>query len=69
MYCDVVYKGKVIGYISDVLCLKANDVLTIRNNDGKEYMIPFVSDFVKEVDLKKKEVILTDRDLEFYDED
>jgi hypothetical protein len=28
-----------------------------------------VSDFVKEVDLKKKEVILTDRDLEFYDED
>lgn len=59
---------KVIGKVKDVIKLKSNDVLEIECEEG-EKLIPFVSDFVGKVDIKKKLIFLTERDINFYDED
>ena len=46
--------GGKIGEITDVLQNSAQDIYKIKLPNGKEALIPVVSEFVKEVDIEKK---------------
>lgn len=58
--CEVVdLAGKTLGYISDVLEFASNDVYTVRDNkNNKEYLIPAVKEFIKEVNISEKRIII-----------
>ncbi len=51
--------GNKIGVVTDVLLYSANDVYVVKAHDkDKEYLIPAVKEFVKEVDIQNKKIII-----------
>lgn len=60
IHCQVFdMSGNHIGYISDVIQAASNDVYLIKNlANNKEYMIPVVKQFVKQVDIENKKIIV-----------
>jgi len=63
-------KDLFFGEVIDVLTLAANDVLVVRRTDGKEALVPFVGEFVFNVDLKNKRIDISDKeDFTYEDED
>ncbi len=51
--------GTVLGEVTDLLSMPAQDLLQIRQGDGHVALIPFVEAFVPEVDIEGGRVILT----------
>lgn len=49
-------EDNLVGKVIDVVNYGASDILIIRNEDNKEIMIPFVDEFVKEIDSKNKKI-------------
>lgn len=61
--CEVINRdGETLGIVSHLIETGANDVLVVR--DGGERLIPYVGDFIDEVDLEAK-VIRVDWDKDF----
>lgn len=54
-------QGEDTGKVVDILETGANLVLRVRNEQG-QYLLPFVSAFVKEVDPDEKKIIIEDMD-------
>ncbi len=50
-------KGEKLGEVKEVLSFPANDVLVVRKKK-KEHYIPFIKDVVKEIDPKKKLILI-----------
>lgn len=50
--------GEKIGEIINILAPGANDVWVVKNNEGKEHLIPYIDDVVKKVDIENKIVII-----------
>ena len=48
--------GALLGVVSDVLHLPGQDVLVIEGADGDELLIPFVKEFVPDVDLDRRAI-------------
>ena len=54
--CQVVLEsGELVGILEDVLNLPGQDLLSIRGRDG-EILIPFVAEFVPDVDVVQKRI-------------
>ncbi|HHX68168.1 MAG: ribosome maturation factor RimM [Miniphocaeibacter sp.] len=53
---EIINDSKVVGYIKDVLINSKNDIYLCESKNKKEFMIPAVKEFVKEIDLKNKKV-------------
>lgn len=51
--------GEKLGKVTDLLSMPAQDLLVVREPDGHEAMVPFVNDFVPEVDVAGGTVTLT----------
>ena len=47
--------GNIIGKVDHII-KGGNDILVIKNEDGKEIMVPFVDEIVPEVNLKEKTI-------------
>lgn len=58
--CEVVdLSGKTLGYVSDVLEYASNDVYTVKDyENNKEYFIPAVKEFIKEVNIEDKKIVI-----------
>ncbi|WP_462409250.1 ribosome maturation factor RimM [Neobacillus sp. Marseille-QA0830] len=57
--CRVVtVSGEEIGKITEILTPGANDVWVVKNQDGKEILIPYIQDVVKKVDIQEKFVLI-----------
>ncbi len=57
--CRVVdLSGKSLGTVVDVLEMPSSHVLVV-NKDGKEVLVPFISQFVKDVDVEKKKIVIS----------
>lgn len=58
--CTVVTtEGKVLGKVSDILALPANDVWVVKpDGQGKELLLPYIADVVKEVDIKEQRITI-----------
>ena len=46
--------GEYIGEIESILTPGANDVWVVKNDSGKEILIPYIDDVVKEVNIEEK---------------
>ena len=53
--------GKNAGILKDVMWLPANDVYVVLK-DGKELLIPIISEVIKTLDLDNKKIIIADID-------
>jgi 16S rRNA processing protein rimM len=51
-------KNEYLGKIEDVFPTGSNDVYVVKDNLGKQILIPAIVDVVKEVDLKNKKMII-----------
>lgn len=51
--------GQVLGTVSDLLNMPAQDLLEIKQPDGVKALIPFVEEFVPEVDIEGGRVVVT----------
>ena len=51
-------KYEYLGKIEDVFPTGSNDVYVVKDNLGKQILIPAIADVVKEVDLKNKKMII-----------
>lgn len=51
-------KNEYLGKIEDVFPTGSNDVYVVKDNLGKQILIPAIADVVKEVDLKNKKMTI-----------
>lgn len=51
-------KGNVLGVLTDVIQNSAQDLYEVEMADGKKALIPAVSEFVKDIDMEKREIIV-----------
>ncbi len=57
--CKVVTtEGERIGIVDYILAPGANDVWVVKDNTGKEYLIPYIPDVVKEVNVEEKTIVI-----------
>lgn len=57
--CDVFLNtGEQVGVIKEILSPGANDVWVIKQENGKDILIPYIDDVVKEIDIVAKKVII-----------
>lgn len=57
--CDVFLNtGEHVGVIKEILSPGANDVWVIKQVKGKDILIPYIDDVVKEVDIDAQKVII-----------
>ena len=53
--CEVFEDGKDTGKVVDIIDTGANGVLVVKK-DKREKLVPFIKDYVEDVDLEKKEI-------------
>lgn len=57
--CDVVNKeGQSIGRVKGMIDNGVHDILNVKRADGKEVLIPFVEDYLAEVNVETKKIIV-----------
>lgn len=49
-------EGKFLGKMVDVFPTGSNDVYVVKNDEGKEILLPAISDVIKIVDIKNKKI-------------
>lgn len=50
--------GQSLGVVQDVMTTGASDIFEILGDDSKVHLVPFVEEFVKEVDLDRRELVI-----------
>jgi 16S rRNA processing protein RimM len=51
--------GRKVGVLKGILEQPASHILQVEKESGKEVLIPFISQFVKEVDVKNKKIVVS----------
>lgn len=51
--------GKEVGRVTDIFQTGANDVWAVRDENNKEYMIPYIEEVVTDIDLENEKIIIT----------
>jgi 16S rRNA processing protein RimM len=54
----VTVAGEDVGVVTEVLHLPSQDLLAVRRADGREVLVPFVTEIVPQVDLAGRRVVL-----------
>ena len=57
--CNLIYKNKVIGTLTDVENFGASDIFVFLENN-EEKRVPFVGDFIDKIDIKNKKIFVTE---------
>ena len=56
--CDVIVDKKKIGVVNDIIEVPQGELLEI-NVNGKMKLVPYVDEFIENVDIDKKEIVVT----------
>jgi len=57
--CDVYdEEDNLLGKIDDVFSTKSNDVYVVKNDSGKQILLPAIKDVVKDVDVEDRKIIV-----------
>lgn len=56
--CKVIVDGKVIGIVNDIIEVPQGELLEI-NVNGEMKLVPYVDEFISDVDVDEKEIIIT----------
>ncbi len=51
-------QGKLLGIVDHLFSTGANDVISVKNGQGIELLIPYLTSVVKQVDLDKKMIVV-----------
>ena len=55
-----VYDGEtLLGTLAEVMPTPANDVYVVKSEDGQEHLIPAVPEFVKNIDIEARKILVT----------
>ena len=54
--CSIIADGKTLGKVIEIEEFPAQLTLRCKTSDGRHFFIPFVKAFIKDVDIKKKEI-------------
>lgn len=58
--CTVVTdEGDEVGTVKEILTPGANDVWVVKGKGGKEQLIPYITDVVKEINVQEKNIVIT----------
>lgn len=50
--------GSLLGKVIDIYNTGANDIYTVKTQDGKEILLPAIKDVIKQVDIKNEKIIV-----------
>lgn len=50
--------GELLGKVDDIFRTGANDVYVVKNEIGKQLLLPGIPDVIKEIDLEKEKIIV-----------
>ena len=50
--------GELLGKLDDVFSTGSNDVYVVKNSEGKQILLPAISDVIKNIDLKQKKIVV-----------
>lgn len=53
------FEDQVIGKVTEVIHLPAQDLLSVTKSDGTEVLIPFVKQIVPQVDIRQGRIVIT----------
>ena len=57
--CEVVtMQGEILGKVDDVFSTGSNDVYVVKNELGKQILLPAIKEVIKEVDISNKKIIV-----------
>ena len=58
--CEVIDRetGKIVGKVTDVQRYPANDVYVIKDKEGKEILLPAVAEYVKQVEIDQRKIVI-----------
>jgi 16S rRNA processing protein RimM len=56
--CKVIYKNTFFGIVTDIFVLKSNEVLVVKTEDNPEFLIPFISDYISNINLNHRQIDL-----------
>jgi len=57
--CDVyTEENELIGKMVDIFSTGSNDVYVVKNDEGKEILLPAIKDVIKKVDIPSKKIII-----------
>lgn len=51
-------EGSLLGKIIDIYNTGANDIYTVKTDEGKEILLPGIKDVIKQVDLQNKKIVV-----------
>lgn len=51
-------EGELLGKVDDIFPTGANDVYVIKDENGKQLLLPGIPDVIKEIDLEKEKIIV-----------
>ncbi|MBO5478185.1 MAG: 16S rRNA processing protein RimM [Clostridia bacterium] len=55
--CEVVTdEGEILGRITDVYPTGSNDIYVVKNEEGKQVLLPAISQVIKQVDIENKKI-------------
>lgn len=57
--CVQLEEGEEIGTIREILATGANDVWVVQRKVGKDLLIPYIDDIVKEIDIEAKKIMIS----------
>ncbi len=50
--------GELLGKVNDIFRTGANDVYVVKDENGKQLLLPGIPDVIKEIDLEKEKIIV-----------
>ena len=50
--------GNLFGKVTDIYNTGANDIYTVKTQDGKEVLLPAIKDVIKQVDIQNEKIIV-----------
>ena len=51
-------EGKLLGKIDDIYNTGSNDIYVVKDNLGKQVLLPAIKEVIKQVDLENKKIIV-----------
>ncbi|MCM3160478.1 ribosome maturation factor RimM [Metabacillus litoralis] len=52
-------EGEEIGTIREILATGANDVWVVQRKVGKDLLVPYIEDIVRDIDIEEKKIVIT----------
>lgn len=49
-------EGKLLGILEDIYNTGANDIYTVKTDEGKEILLPSIKEVIKDIDLENKKI-------------